>query len=77
MFSKKFWADALERAIRTVAQSALALLVGAGPVGIHVVNWQQVGSVAAPAGVISLLMSIVASGVGDKTSASLVNLEDK
>jgi hypothetical protein len=70
--STKFWADAGERAIRKVAQTALALLVAAGPVGINAINWKQVCSIAALAGVISLLTSIVASGVGDKSSASLV-----
>ena len=74
MFSKKWLKDAAERCISTVAQTALALLVAAGPVGIHVINWKQVGTVAALAGVISLLKSVVASGVNDSKSASLVDL---
>lgn len=69
--SRQFWADALERAIRTVAQAALSLLTVSGA---HLLTLTTAGFVDAVglAGVISLLMSIVASGVGSKDSASLI-----
>lgn len=66
-----FWVDALERAVRTFAQSLLALAVGAGTDLVHT-NWLAFLSVAGMAAVASLLTSIVATGVGDKTSAALV-----
>ena len=38
MFSKDFWSYSGERAIKTVAQSALAYL-GTGSVGLFAVDW--------------------------------------
>ena len=75
MFTKKFLKDAAERAISTVAQTALALLVAAGSVGIEGINWKAVVSVSAVAGVVSVLKSIVASRLNEPDSASLVDLE--
>ena len=55
-----FWADAGERAAKTVAQTA-AVLVGTELVGFTDLDWLRVASVAGVAGVVSLLTSI-ASG---------------
>lgn len=49
---------AIERAIKTVAQSALAA-IGAGAVGLLDVDWLNVASVSMLAGVMSLLTSIL------------------
>lgn len=71
LLSKTFWADAIERAIRTVAQTALALLtVGGAHLGTLATGafLDAVGL----AGVLSILMSIRASGVGSKDSASVL-----
>lgn len=57
LFSKAFAVYAVERAIKTVAQAALALLV-AGQSDIVSVNWLHVGAVAALAGLVSLLTSL-------------------
>jgi hypothetical protein len=69
MFTIKFWKDAGERAIRTAAQALLALWA-TDVTGVLAVDWVQAGSVAALAGLTSVLMSIVATGVGDKDSAA-------
>ena len=69
MMTRAFWSDALERAIRTTAQAILALL-GTTVTGILEVDWLQLGSVAALAAFTSILMSIVASGVGTRGTAS-------
>jgi hypothetical protein len=69
MFTIKFWKDASERAIRTAAQALLALWA-TDVTGVLAVDWVQAGSVAALAGLMSVLMSIVATGVGDKDSAA-------
>ena len=68
MFTIKFWKDASERAIRTAAQALLALWA-TDVAGVLAVDWLQAGSVAALAALTSVLMSIVATGVGDKDSA--------
>jgi hypothetical protein len=71
MWSSAFWKDAAERAIRTAAQAILAMW-GTQVTGIMQVDLVQTASVAAFAAVASLLMSIVAGGVGDHESASVI-----
>lgn len=69
MFTLSFWKDAFERAVKTFAQS----VVGAGVVLPGDFFSGDVLQVAAVASVISVLTSIISSGVGsDKESASLV-----
>jgi hypothetical protein len=55
---KAYWAYAGERAIKTVAQTALAT-ISAVAVGILDVDWVNVGSVSAMAGIMSLLTSVL------------------
>lgn len=55
--SKQFWASTAIRAVRTVAQTAVAL-IGTNAVGISDVDWIGIASGAALAGVISVLTSI-------------------
>lgn len=72
MWTVKFWQNALERAIRTAAQSLLALW-GTQVTGVLEVDWVQAASVAALAALTSVLMSLVATGVGDHNSPSFVD----
>jgi hypothetical protein len=55
---KRFHAYATERAIKTVAQTALAT-ISVGAAGILEVDWANVVSVSALAGVMSLLTSVL------------------
>ena len=55
---KAYWNFSAERALKTVAQVAIAT-IGVGAVGILDVEWGQVASVAALAGVMSLLTSVL------------------
>jgi hypothetical protein len=71
MRTKTFWIDAGERTIRTIAQSLLALM-GTDALGIVGLDWTQMFSVAIGAGLMSVLTSIVATGVGDKGTAEIV-----
>jgi hypothetical protein len=57
---RKFWAYAGERAIKTVAQTAIATLTAAGVVGVLEVDVVQLLSVSALAGLMSLLTSVLA-----------------
>ena len=54
---KKFMKCAVNRAIKTMAQTAVAML-GTGAVGILDVAWVAVVSASALAGVVSILTSI-------------------
>lgn len=69
--TKLFWADALERAIKTVSQTLLSLwLIGDVAFNLLTVDWKSAFGVAGGAAVISILMSIASAGSGN--SASLV-----
>jgi len=72
MWELKFWKQTIERAIRTAAQALLALW-GTQVSGVLDVDWLQAASVAALAALSSVLMSIVATGVGDHESPSFLN----
>lgn len=58
MFSLDFWSYAGERAVKTVAQSALAFL-GTGTIGLFTIDWVSLASVSLGAGLLSILTSIV------------------
>jgi len=75
MWTLDFWRSSAERALRTLAQVLLSMIV-VGETGFLEVDWMQAFSVAGLAAVASVLMSIVATGVGDKGTASLVR-EDR
>ena len=58
MFSIQFWSYAGERAIKTVAQAALAYL-GTGTIGLFAIDWASLASVSLGAGFLSILTSVV------------------
>ena len=60
-----YWSFSGERALKTVAQVAIAT-IGVGTVGIMDVDWLQVASVASLAGVMSLLTSVLTYDKGEK-----------
>jgi len=72
VYTITFWKDAAERAIRTAAQALLALWA-TDVSGVLAVDWVQAGSVSALAALMSLLMSIAATGTGSQDSASTIN----
>ncbi len=57
LWTREFWAAATERAIKTVAQTIVAV-VGVAGTGLLSVDWVQTLSVAAAAGLASVLTSI-------------------
>ena len=69
MWSGKFWRDATERTVRTMAQTLLALL-GNQAVNVVALDWGQMLSITVGAGVVCVLTAIVATGMGDHESAS-------
>lgn len=57
MWTKKFWRETLERAVRTAAQSAI-LAIGADQVNALAVNWGEVGGFAAGGFALAALTSL-------------------
>lgn len=65
--NKEFWKAALNRALRTVCQTALALIGTA--TFMQGVDWVQVVSASCLAGIVSILTSVVA-GVPEAKKAN-------
>lgn len=63
MFSKLFWKDALERAVKTFVQALLAVIAAAGTTSIVSFDWPTLLLTAVTAAVISLLTSIASVAV--------------
>ena len=57
-FSAEFWSYATERALKTVAQSAVAFL-GTGSMGLFAIDWVSLASVSLGAGLLSILTSVI------------------
>lgn len=57
-FSYEFWSYAGERAVKTIAQAAIAFL-GSGSLGLFTADWAGLASVSLGAGLLSVLTSIV------------------
>lgn len=74
MWSRSFWAQVAERAVKTFAQTAAALL-GADGLGLLDVDWTAVGSVAGMAALVSAFTSIASGPVGPSGSPSLVRTD--
>ncbi len=72
MFTRKFWRDALERAVRTAAQAA-ATAFGGDVVNVWAVDWQTVTGLSLGAALLSVLMSLGARKIGAADSASMVD----
>lgn len=75
MFTKDFWVDTFERAIRTACQAALSAGV-VGGVGLFDVDWMNVCGIALVAAIASVLTCVASSGKTDSISpASLATSE--
>lgn len=72
MFDSRFWKAAAERAVKTFAQTLVAL-IGTGAVGIMDLDWMQMLSVSATATVLSLLTSVASANFGSNPGPSLVD----
>lgn len=77
MFTRKFWEDAAERAVKSAIQAGL-LSVGfeagtdiSSGFDVTAVDWAQAGSFALGGAILSVATSIVSRGRGDRESAAL------
>lgn len=73
MFTKKFWLQAAERAVKTFAQALAGMLAAAAT--LEAVDWVVALSGAGLAALLSVLMSLGSLPVGPDGSPSLVEVE--
>lgn len=71
MLTSRFWALAFERAIKTFAQSLLAVL-GANGIGLLTAPWITALSTAGMAALLSVLTSVTSEPVGQRGSPSVL-----
>ncbi|WP_199441987.1 holin [Umezawaea beigongshangensis] len=71
MYTAAFWRAALERAVKTFAQT-LAAVLGAGGLGLLTAPWSTALSTAGLAALLSLLTSIGSEPVGQPDSPSVL-----
>ena len=76
MFTKDFWVDTLERAIRTACQAALSAGV-IGGVGLFDVDWLNVCGIALVAAIASVLTCVASSGKTDSISPASFAMSEK
>lgn len=69
MFTKEFWLQTGERAIKTFAQALIATGIVVGATGRE---WQAAVIAAGIAAGLSIVTSVASTGVGDKGTPSLV-----
>jgi hypothetical protein len=73
MWTRVFWKDTVERAIKTAAQVFATVLIAAGT-GLLDTDWKAALSAAGMAAVLSLLTSVASEVVTPNGTASLVDL---
>lgn len=71
MFTRAFWKKATERAAKSAAQAAV-LVIGADQVNAFAADWADVAGFALGGAVLSVLTSIITSGVGPGDDPSAV-----
>lgn len=76
LFTRDFWVDTLERAIRTACQAALSAGV-VGGVGLFQVDWLNVAGIALVAAVASVLTCVASSGKTDAISPASFAMSDR
>lgn len=72
---KVFWIDTVERAVKTFAQAAVAVLTS-NVVGLLDVDFVTLASVAGLAAVISVLTSIASGQIGGSGASLVVDAEE-
>jgi hypothetical protein len=73
MFTKEFWQDAFERAVKTAAQTAVVAIGAAAGFDLFTADWRTVGGAAAGGFVLSVLTSLGSQPFGDRSSASVAS----
>jgi hypothetical protein len=77
MFTKHFWMDAAERAVKTFFQVFLAVAIEERVFNAFELDWQQMLGIGVGAALISVATSVVSSRVGSHESASIIDFDDE
>lgn len=72
MLDSRFWIASAERAVKTLAQTLVAL-IGTNAVGVMDLDWAQMLGVSATATILSVLTSIASNGLGSNVGPSLTD----
>jgi hypothetical protein len=72
MFTRQFWLDTTERAIKTAAQTVL-VTIGAVQFNAFTADWQTLAGMAAGGAFLSVATSLASSLAGDPDTASVVD----
>lgn len=72
IWSKRFWQDLTERAIRAAAGSLVGLWVTGAGFSLFSIDWKASLGVAGAAAVFSVVSSLFGSRIGDKGTPSLL-----
>lgn len=76
MWTRAFWKNAAERAVKSAAQAAV-LVLGAEQVNAIAVDWADVGGFALGGAALSLLTSLGSLPFGAPDSPSVVDVQGK
>jgi hypothetical protein len=76
METPRFWVETAERAGKTVAQFLITMWAMTGPMDLFSVDWKTTVGLALGTGLLSVLTSIISSGVGPPNSPSLVGKKE-
>ena len=76
MLTKVFWRRAGGRAVRAAASCLASLLILASFDPLDVLDWRSALVASGMAGLVSLLLSIAGSQVGDPTDPSFISRKD-
>lgn len=72
LFTRAFWLDALERAIKTAAQAAILAHGADKALNAMTADWANVGAMALGGAALSVLMSVASANVSGLSPASIV-----
>lgn len=73
MFTRRFWIESSERALKTFAQTLLTLAAAVGVFDAFQADWVQILGISVGATILSYATSIVSKNIGPhKDSPSLV-----
>jgi hypothetical protein len=70
MFKRVFWEQAIERAVRAFSYAAIGVLSAQG--AFQEVHWSVVGGAALMAAIMSILVSLVGTTIGDPNDPSFL-----
>lgn len=72
MFTRSFWLLASERALKTLAQTFLAMVAAEAVFDALTADWQTILGVSVGAALLSYATSIVSAEIGEHSDPSLV-----